>query len=83
MKHINATAFKAKCLAIMDEVSRTGEAVIILKRGRPVAQLGAVRTLESKPPQVSLRGTGVAQDDLLEPAVPLEAWEAHRSKDRR
>jgi prevent-host-death family protein len=39
MVTINASEFKAKCLAILDEVADTGEAVMILKRGRPVAQL--------------------------------------------
>ncbi|MGA6965195.1 MAG: type II toxin-antitoxin system Phd/YefM family antitoxin [Xanthobacteraceae bacterium] len=31
--------FKAKCLAIMDEVERTGEGVVITKNGKPVAEL--------------------------------------------
>ena len=36
---IKASEFKAKCLAIMDEVERTGEAVVITKNGKPVAEL--------------------------------------------
>jgi prevent-host-death family protein len=39
MRSIRASEFKAKCLAILDEVERTGEPVTILKRGRPVARL--------------------------------------------
>ena len=38
-RHIKASEFKAKCLALMDEVARTGEAVIITKNGKPVAEL--------------------------------------------
>lgn len=34
-----ASVFKAKCLALMDEVARTGEAIVITKNGEPVAQL--------------------------------------------
>lgn len=37
---IPAGAFKAKCLALMDEVARTGDSVVITKRGKPVARLG-------------------------------------------
>lgn len=37
MRSIRASEFKAKCLAILDEVERTGETVTILKRGRAVA----------------------------------------------
>jgi prevent-host-death family protein len=39
MKTINASEFKAKCLAILDEVAETGEVLTILKHGKPVAQL--------------------------------------------
>jgi len=36
---IKASEFKAKCLALMDEVARTGAAVVITKNGKPVAEL--------------------------------------------
>jgi prevent-host-death family protein len=36
---IKASEFKAKCLAIMDEVERTGQGVVITKKGKPVAEL--------------------------------------------
>ena len=33
-----AGEFKAKCLALLDEVSITGEELIVTKRGKPVAK---------------------------------------------
>ena len=36
---IPAAVFKAECLKLMDEVARTGQAVVITKHGKPVAQL--------------------------------------------
>ena len=36
---IKASEFKAKCLALMDEVERTGQSVVITKNGKPVAEL--------------------------------------------
>jgi prevent-host-death family protein len=39
MQIIQASEFKAKCLALMDEVARTGEGVLITKNGKPVAEL--------------------------------------------
>ena len=36
---IGAAEFKAKCLALMDEVERTGQGVVITKNGKPVAEL--------------------------------------------
>ncbi|MCZ8132567.1 MAG: type II toxin-antitoxin system Phd/YefM family antitoxin [Steroidobacteraceae bacterium] len=39
MRTVKASEFKARCLALMDEVARTGEPVLVTKRGRPVAEL--------------------------------------------
>ena len=39
MRTMKASEFKAKCLAVMDEVAATGEPVTITKNGKPVAQL--------------------------------------------
>jgi prevent-host-death family protein len=38
-RRITTSEFKAKCLALIDEVARTGTAVIITKNGKPVAEL--------------------------------------------
>jgi prevent-host-death family protein len=75
MRSIRASEFKAKCLAILDEVERTGEPVMILKRGRAVARL-VPPTGEGKYPQDSLRGTVEILGDILEPVLPADAWEA-------
>jgi prevent-host-death family protein len=50
-RHIKASEFKAKCLALMDEVGRTGAAVIITKNGKPVAEL-----VPHRPRQQNARG---------------------------
>ena len=73
---INASEFKAKCLAILDEVSTTGESVTILKRGRPVAELVPPLSTDSEYPQDDLRGSVVIKGDIVEPVLPAEAWEA-------
>lgn len=39
MRTVAAGQFKAKCLAILDEVQETGEPVLITKRGKPVARV--------------------------------------------
>ena len=36
---IKASEFKAKCLKLMDEVSESGEEIVITKNGKPVAKL--------------------------------------------
>jgi prevent-host-death family protein len=39
MRTVKASDFKAKCLALMDEVARTGAPLVITKNGKPVADL--------------------------------------------
>lgn len=42
MRTMAAGEFKAKCLAVFDEVQATGEPVIVTKRGKPVARVVAL-----------------------------------------
>ena len=76
METINASDFKARCLAILDRVSATGERVVILKRGRPVAELGPVSRAGAEYPQVELQGTVTVIGDIVEPPVPEDHWES-------
>jgi prevent-host-death family protein len=73
MNSLGAGEFKARCLAILDEVARTGRAVVVTKRGRPVAQVAPVRGLDVRENR-SLRGSVVLQDDLVSPTGAT--WEA-------
>jgi prevent-host-death family protein len=38
-KVLRASEFKAKCFAVLDEVGRTGESVVITKNGKPLVEL--------------------------------------------
>ncbi len=76
MESINASDFKARCLAILDRVQATGERIVILKRGRPVAELSPHRPVDSGYPQAELEGTVVVTGDILGPAVPEEDWDS-------
>jgi prevent-host-death family protein len=44
MKYMRAGAFKARCLAIMDDVQATGEPVVVTKRGNPVVKVVPVES---------------------------------------
>jgi prevent-host-death family protein len=80
MKSINASDFKAKCLAILDEVARTKERLTILKRGRPVAVLVPVAGTLDVPAQQTLAGTVEVLGDIIAPVLPADAWEAQGDK---
>ena len=78
MERINASDFKARCLAILDQVHATGEPVVILKRGKPVAELGPTTEARERYPQLELEGTVTVLDDIVGPAVPENHWESNR-----
>ncbi len=80
MRALKASEFKAKCLAVLDEVDRTGEPVTILKRGRPVARLVPASRGSARYPQETLAGTGKILGDIVGPVVPASAWKATRRK---
>lgn len=76
MVFYNASEFKAKCLAILDQVHTTREPVTILKRGTPIAQLVPPFQQESGYPQDDLRGSVRVLGDIVSPPLPAGWWEA-------
>ena len=76
MQRVNASDFKAKCLAFLDRVHETGERVVILQRGRPVAELSRPTGEGNRYPQAELEGTVAIVGDVMEPVFPEEHWDS-------
>lgn len=75
MKKLSAAEFKARCLAIMDEVRTTKEPVLITKRGEPVAKL--VPSDKASDDFIGrLEGVVKVVGDIESPIEPAESWEA-------
>ena len=72
---ITATEFKAKCLALIDEVQEKGGELLISKHGRPVARLVPAG---AEKPWLALRGKGRFTGDALAPVVDEKDIEALR-----
>lgn len=72
-KKIAAGSFKAKCLAIMDDVSRKRETIVITKYGKPVAKLVPVNE-EVEEIYGFLKGYGAITGDVVSPAFSAEEW---------
>ena len=77
---IPAGEFKNRCLALMDEVSETGEEIVITKHGKPVSRLVPVR--ERKPLLGMFKDEVKITGDIISPVVPAEEWEAISNPDR-
>ena len=71
-RQIPAGEFKAKCLALLDEVAETGRSVVVTKRGRPVARVSPVKASPPHP----LLGSVLKERDLLTPIQ--ERWKEDR-----
>ena len=73
MKTMAAGSFKAKCLAVMDEVQAKHETVVITKRGKPVAKLVPVNA-ETDEIYNFMAGKGTVTGDVVSPAISAEDW---------
>jgi prevent-host-death family protein len=80
MKTVNASDFKARCLALLDEAAQGGDELVILKHGRPVARLLPPGPAGHTFPQEALSGSVRVLADLTEPAVPPEDWNAEADR---
>lgn len=74
MLDINAGEFKAKCLALMQQVADTGEPLTVLKHGKPLVTLTPAVTEKPKTLFGLHKGLAVIHGDLDEPYDA--GWEA-------
>ena len=80
MREMKAGEFKAKCLAVMDEVAASREPVVITKRGKAIARL-VPEPKDQTGLLEFLRNTAVIvdpNDDLVETFTPEELEEFDR-----
>ena len=73
MKKMAAGVFKAKCLAVMDEVQTKRVTVVITKRGKPVAKLVPVNS-DKDDIYGFFVGKGHITGDVVSPILSLEEW---------
>ncbi|MBI3962977.1 MAG: type II toxin-antitoxin system Phd/YefM family antitoxin [Deinococcus sp.] len=77
MDKIAVSKFKATCLALLERVRKTGEPLLITKRGVPIAQV--LPPPQPAPQELSVFGcmAGAAEEvgDIVQP-LPEEDWEA-------
>ncbi|MFW6198425.1 MAG: type II toxin-antitoxin system Phd/YefM family antitoxin [Acidobacteriota bacterium] len=79
MREIAISKFKATCLAVLEEVRKTREPVLVTRYGEPVAEI-----LPPRPPERTadwlgaMRSEGRIVGDIVEPATEEEDWEMLR-----
>jgi prevent-host-death family protein len=70
-RKIAAGEFKARCLAILDEVAERGAEFVVTKRGKPVARVVPLQRAKN-----NLAGSIVREKDIVSPLD--DGWEADR-----
>ena len=68
MKTMLVSEFKAKCIAVLKEVERSGEPVVVTMRGRPMARV------ERFPTEAPVKRLGALKINY-DPVEPLSAEE--------
>lgn len=77
MKQMRASAFKARCLKVMDDIQATGEPVVVTKRGKPI-----VKVAPAEPEKNDILGFMAGEfeivGDIESPVVPPSHWKTSR-----
>jgi prevent-host-death family protein len=77
MDTIAISEFKATCLAVLERVRKSGQPVLVTRRGEPVAEIVPPSARARAVPWLgSARGSGQILGDLVAPAADEEEWEA-------
>lgn len=79
MKHrlVSATEFKAKCLALLDDVEQNGGSITVTKRGRPVAVVNQAKKTWTLPRNTWAKKAQIVGDIVnSDPAI----WDVVREK---
>lgn len=79
MEEIAISKFKATCLAVIEQVRKSGKPVLVTRFGEPMAEV-IPAPVRNKPKQWvgSLASTGMVNGDIVSPASTEDDWEALR-----
>jgi prevent-host-death family protein len=78
MKQIAVSTFKAKCLAILDEIYKTKRPVQVTRRGKPIAEVIPPSTVTPQDWMGSMKSKMEIIGDIVSPATDPDEWEVLR-----
>lgn len=76
---VSISEFKAKCLALLDEVGRTGRPLLVTRRGQPIAEVVKPSVPRAADWIGSAASTMRIVGDIVGPVVAPDDWEVLRS----
>jgi prevent-host-death family protein len=78
MKEIAISEFKAKCLAVLDEVQKTKQPILVTRRGKALAEVGPPSPKNDRSWIGSMKGRMEILGDIVSPASDPDDWEVLR-----
>jgi prevent-host-death family protein len=76
MERVPISKFKASCLALLDRVKRTGQTIIVTRKGEPIAQVGPPPVPEKPGSWLGcFQSRGKIPGDIVAPAADEKEWE--------
>ena len=78
MKEVAISEFKAKCLAMLDEVQKTKQTILVTRRGKGVAEVSPPSPKNDGGWIGSMKGRIEILGDIVSPASDPDDWEVLR-----
>jgi prevent-host-death family protein len=79
MEEISISEFKAKCLALLEQVRKTKKPLRITRHGKPIAEVVPSSPAKGRGNWLGcMKGTAEIVGDIVSPAVDPEEWEVLR-----
>jgi prevent-host-death family protein len=76
MKEVKISTFKAQCLSLLDEVSRTKEGLMVTRHGKPLVTINPVENKKLRKGFGIAKGTIEIKGNIIAPATDISDWEA-------
>lgn len=79
MREVAISEFKAKCLALLEEVRLTKKPILVTRFGKPVAEVIPATIVQDRASWIdSMKGSFQILGDIISPANEEDEWEALR-----
>ena len=74
MREIAISKFKGTCLAVLEDVRRTGRPIRVTKFGKPVAEVVPAKAEPKQSWAGCMRGLMESDDDIVGPIHAFDDW---------
>jgi prevent-host-death family protein len=79
MTEVSISEFKAKCLALLEQVRRTRQPILVTRHGKPVAEVIPPAPIFDRAAWIdSMKDSMEIVGDIISPATDEDEWEVLR-----